>query len=281
MATQQELFGGGTAVITGAGAGIGEGLAHHAAGLGMRLVLADIAEERLDKVAAAITAERPGATVVTVPTDVSDYAAVDRLAERATSELGPVRLLVNNAGIETTGPLWELPPERWDQMMKVNVYGVFHGIRAFVPRMLAAGARADVVNLSSVGGLSVGPLQGAYIAGKFAVQALTECLFMELEATGAPIAVSVVNPGPVATRIFEDAEAAEGGGADTDAYRTTMRTMLRDQGLTPAQAAATIFEGVADGRFWIFPQPDMAEDAIRRRTDMLVHRSAPKARRAD
>jgi NAD(P)-dependent dehydrogenase (short-subunit alcohol dehydrogenase family) len=139
MATEEELFSGKTAVITGAGSGIGAALARHAAGLGMRLVLADVAEERLAEVAAEVggTAE-----ILAVPTDVTNAAAVERLAARAYDELGPVRLLFNNAGIESTGPLWELTPQRWDLMMRVNVYGVFHGIHAFVPRMLADGGPA-------------------------------------------------------------------------------------------------------------------------------------------
>jgi NAD(P)-dependent dehydrogenase (short-subunit alcohol dehydrogenase family) len=272
VATEKELFGGKTAVITGAGSGIGAALARHASGLGMQVVLADVAEERLEAVAEAIAGQ---GQVVTVPTDVTDAAAVERLAARA-YELGPVRLLFNNAGIESTGPLWELTPQRWDLMMKVNVYGVFHGIAAFVPRMLADGSPASIVNTSSIGGLSVGPFQGAYIASKFAVQALTECLFMELQAQQANIAVSVVTPGPVSTLIFEDAVALEGDA--TDAYRTTMRTMLRDQGMTPDQAAAIIFDAVAEERFWIFTHPEMMEEVVTRRADMILNATPPRPR---
>jgi NAD(P)-dependent dehydrogenase (short-subunit alcohol dehydrogenase family) len=272
VASGEELFSGKTAVITGAGSGIGAALARHASGLGMQVVLADVSEERLDQVAQSIAGR---GHVVTVPTDVTDAAAVERLAARA-YDMGPVRLLFNNAGIESTGPLWELTPQRWDQMMKVNVYGVFHGIKAFVPRMLADGVRASIVNTSSIGGLSVGPFQGAYIASKFAVQALTECLFMELQAQQANIAVSVVTPGPVSTLIFEDAVALEKEGAD--AYRTTMRTMLRDQGMTPDQAAAIIFAAVAEERFWIFTHPEMMEEIVTRRADMILNATPPRPR---
>ncbi len=274
VGTEEELFGGKTAVITGAGSGIGAALARHAAGLGMRLVLADVAEERLQQVAGELTG---AAEVLAVPTDVTDAAAVERLAARAYDELGPVRLLFNNAGIESTGPLWELTPQRWDLMMKVNVYGVFHGIHAFVPRMRADGGPASIVNTSSIGGLSVGPFQGAYIASKFAVQALTECLFMELQAEGAAIAVSVVTPGPVATQIFEDAVALE-GAPGADGYRTTMRSMLREHGLTPDQAAAIIFEGVAEERFWIFTHPEMVQEVVTRRADIILNATPPTPR---
>jgi NAD(P)-dependent dehydrogenase (short-subunit alcohol dehydrogenase family) len=225
-----------------------------------------------------VAGELAGATeVIAVPTDVTDPAAVERLAARAYDELGPVRLLFNNAGIESTGPLWELTPQRWDLMIKVNVYGVFHGIHAFVPRMLAHGGPASIVNTSSIGGLSSGPFQGAYIASKFAVQAMTECVHMELQAQDAPIAVSVVTPGPVATQIFEDAVALE-GAPGADAYRSTMRAMLRDQGITPDQAAAVIFEGVAQGRFWIFTHPEMVEAVVTRRADMILHQKPPTPR---
>lgn len=276
MTTEESLFGGKTAVITGAGSGIGAALARHGAALGMHLVLADISADRLQQVAGELVG---AAAVITVPTDVTDADAVERLAARAYDELGPVRLLFNNAGIESTGPLWELTPQRWDQMMKVNVYGVFHGIHAFVPRMLADGGPAGIVNTSSIGGLSVGPLQGAYIASKFAVQALTECLFMELQAKQAPVAVSVVTPGPVSTLIFEDAVALEDGGAD--GYRSTMRAMLRDHGITADQAAAIMFQGAAEERFWIFTHPEMVEEVVRRRADMILGQSPPRPRQLD
>jgi NAD(P)-dependent dehydrogenase (short-subunit alcohol dehydrogenase family) len=277
MATEEELFSGETAVITGAGSGIGAALARHAAGLGMRLVLADVAEDRLQQVAGEVAG---AAEVLAVPTDVTDAVAVERLAARAYDELGPVRLLCNNAGIESTGPLWELTPQRWNLMMRVNVDGVFHGIHAFVPRMLAEGRPATIVNTSSIGGLSVGPFQGAYIASKFAVQALTECLSMELQAQGAPIAVSVVTPGPVATQIFEDAVALE-GSSGVDGYRSTMRTMLRDEGMPPDEAAAIIFEGIAAGRFWIFTHPEMVKTVVTRRADMILGEKPPTPRLAN
>jgi NAD(P)-dependent dehydrogenase (short-subunit alcohol dehydrogenase family) len=276
VGTEEERFGGKTAVITGAGSGIGAALARHAAGLGMRLVLADVAEDRLEQVAGELAETTE---VLAVPTDVTDAAAVERLAARAYDELGPVRLLFNNAGIESTGPLWELTSERWDLMMRVNVDGVFHGIHAFVPRMLADRGPAGIINTSSIGGLSTGPFQGAYIASKFAVLALTECLHMELQAQGAPIAVSVVTPGPVATQIFEDAVALE-GAPGSDEYRTFMRSMLRDQGMTPDQAAAIMFEGAAAERFWIFTHPEMVDMVVRRRADLILNRTPPTPRLA-
>jgi NADP-dependent 3-hydroxy acid dehydrogenase YdfG len=132
-----ELFGGNVAVITGASSGIGAGLARHAAQLGMRLVLADIAADRLREFAGTLPGE-----VLPVATDVSDPAAVEALAEAAYARFGTVDMLVNNAGIMAFGWSWEIPAERWDAMLRVNIGGAVNGIRAFVPRMLEQGTRA-------------------------------------------------------------------------------------------------------------------------------------------
>jgi NAD(P)-dependent dehydrogenase (short-subunit alcohol dehydrogenase family) len=269
-----QVFAGETAVITGAGSGIGAALSRHAAGLGMRVVAADIAEDRLELLGEELRAM--GAEVVMVPTDVADAASVDRLAERAYDAFGSVRLLVNNAGVEVTGYVWEMPADDWSRLMRINVDGVFHGIRAFVPRMLASGERSYVVNLSSVGGIGTAPLQAAYIASKHAVQALTECLYLELQELGAPIQVTCVNPGMVSTRIFEDANAFDAardprGGE----YLDEMRSLMKSAGIAPAEAAEMIFAAVAAGEFWVPTHPAMFELSARRRTKMLLERTPP------
>jgi NAD(P)-dependent dehydrogenase (short-subunit alcohol dehydrogenase family) len=172
--TARDTFGGGVAVITGAGAGIGAGLARHAARLGMTVVLADIDANAVtglrDELAAA------GAIAVDAVCDVRDPDAVAGLAARVYSDLGPVRLLVNNAGVEQFGYLWDTPVENWNRLIDINISGVFHGVRAFLPKMIDAGAPAWVWNLSSIGGVAVVPLQAPYIMSKHAVLALTECL---------------------------------------------------------------------------------------------------------
>jgi NADP-dependent 3-hydroxy acid dehydrogenase YdfG len=137
---------GGVAVITGAGSGIGEGLARHAAEIGMTVVLADIAKDRIDKVAADIVAEKGKA--LAVPTDVSKPEALEALADAAYNAFGEVRLLINNAGIETLGYTWEIPAATWDKTLGININGVVHGVRAFVPRMIAAGKPAFIANTS-------------------------------------------------------------------------------------------------------------------------------------
>jgi NADP-dependent 3-hydroxy acid dehydrogenase YdfG len=270
MAQMEQDLSGGVLVVTGAGSGIGEGVARYGAANGMPVVLADIAEERIASVAAEIVAA--GGQALSVVTDVRDAAAVQRLAARAYETFGAVRLLVNNAGIESTGFIWDVPPERWKALWDINVGGVYHGVRAFVPRMIEAGTPASIVNLASIGAITSGPMQAAYIASKHAVQALTECLLFEVEAAGAPISVHTVNPGPVSTRIFTDAIAEGESGA---APKTEMERYLSEHGLTPAGAAEAIFEHVTRGDFWIVTHPEMQQAAAERRARMLVERTRP------
>lgn len=272
MVSAKERFGGGVAVITGAGSGIGEGLAHVCAGLGMSVVLADIAEDRLFRVADQVAGSTMMQTLA-IPTDVTDPAAVDRLAQRAYDEFGPVRLLVNNAGIETTGLLWEMSVERWNHIMAVNVNGAFHGIQSFVPRMIKAGQPANIVSIASIAALTTMPMQAPYIVSKHAVQSLSECLYLEVELVGAPITVSTVLPGPVQTRIFADAEAA--GRANADKHRRAMDDYITNDGIAPRRAAEIIVEGAAAGNFWIHTHPETSAAFAQRRAELLTREPHP------
>ena len=266
--TTKDMLGGGVAVITGAGSGIGEGMARVAAGLGMKLVLADIAVDRLKKVADEIAAG--GTEVLPVPTDVSDPAALDRLADATYSRFGEVRLLINNAGIETLGFTWELSAEKWNSIVDINVLGVIHGVRAFGGRMVAAGKPGFISNVASVGGLSIMPVQTPYILSKHAVLAFSECLSLEMEVQKAPIKVSAVLPGPVATRIFQDAPAGS-NPKSVDHHRAVMNTMITEHGMTGAEAGKLILDQIAAGEFWVSPHPDMMREYAARRA---VHLSA-------
>ena len=248
-----EAFSGGVAVVTGAASGIGEGIARTAAALGMKLVLADIATDRLEALAAEIRGN--GGEALAVTTDVSDAAALDRLAAVTHEAFGDVRLLVNNAGIEMLGHVWEIPAGTWEKAMKINVLGVINGVRAFAPRMIAAGKQAYIANLSSVGGLGMMPIQTPYLVTKHAVLSFTECLALEIDMTGQPISVSAVLPGPVATRIFEDAPAGNNPGT-VERHRAYMNAMLRDYGISGLEAGQRILDGVAAGQFWVSTHPE-------------------------
>ena len=269
----EEVFRGGVAVVTGAGSGIGEGIARRAAALGMKVVLADIASDRIEGVAADIRAQ--GGEALAVQTDVSDSSALDRLADATYDAYGEVTLLVNNAGIEMLGHVWEIPAATWDKALTINVLGVIHSVRAFAPRMLAAGKPAWIANLGSVGSFGMMPVQTPYIVSKHAVLSFSECLALEMELIGAPITVSCVLPGPVATRIFTDAPA--GNNPNTvDKHRAIMAGMLKDHGLTPAEAGEIILDGIARGDFWVPTHPEMAEQSAAARAAYLTGEHRPK-----
>lgn len=274
----RDVFGGGVAVITGAGAGIGAGLARHASRLGMTTVLVDID-------AAAIGALRDelkaaGGSAVDKVCDVRDAEAVQSLADEVYRDLGPVRLLVNNAGIEQFGYLWDTPVDNWRRVVDVNINGVFHGIRAFVPHMIAGDNPAWVWNLSSIGGVAVVPLQAAYIMSKHAVLALTECLHLEVQAAGHAdhLRVQAVLPGAVVSNIFESAGGVDGG--DTGAAETQRAAMLdiKAAAMDPLEAAEVVFDQAAEGRFYLITQPDYVGSAMTERARVLTSQEAPRLR---
>jgi len=276
--TADAIFGGGVAVITGAGAGIGAGLARHASQLGMTVVLADID-------AAAIAALRDeirvaGGNAVDAVCDVRDAAAVQRLADRVFDEFGAVRLLVNNAGVEQFGYLWDTPLANWQRIVDVNINGVFHGIRAFLPRMMSTDAPAWVWNLSSIGGVAVVPLQAPYIMSKHAVLALTECLNLEVQPAGHAhhIHVQAVLPGAVVSNIFESAGGVDTGNTDAAEGQRAAMLDIKAAAMDPLAAAQVVFDQAAEGRFYLITQPDYVGAAMSERARVLTSQQAPQLR---
>lgn len=257
------------AVVTGAGSGIGAALTRALARRGLRVALADIDSARIDTLALELV--RSGADVIAVPTDVSDLASVEALARTVRERWGPTNLLVNNAGIETTGTLWEIAPQRWDATISINLSGVYHGVRAFVPGMIAAKEPAHVVNLASVGGLGTGPFQAPYIITKHGVLVLTECLWQEFATEKIPIGVSAVLPGPVSTEIFVDASSADDRGPGA-VHLDQMRNLLATYGMPPNVAAELVLAGIEADDLWIHTHPEMSDAAIRARTSALLSR---------
>lgn len=261
---------GGTVVVTGAGSGIGESTARYAASLGMNVVLADISAERIDAVAGDLRAD--GHAVLAVPTDVTDAAAVDALAAAAYDEFGSVTVLLNNAGLESLGYTWDIPAAEWQRVIDVNLNGVFHGIRSFVPRMGADPRPSHIVNTCSVGGIAITPRMTAYAATKHGVQALTECVYLECAEAFPQIRVSVFSPGQVATRIFEDAPVHDATAADAGFWRDQIR-----EGMTPDEAAKLLFDGIARDEFWILTHPDAFERLASKRARVLSEKLRPDA----
>lgn len=268
-----EQFRGGVAVITGAASGLGAGLARQAAALGMIVVAADVNLEGAQAVAAGIVAS--GGRAEALACDVSRAENLEALAAHVFQRHGAVRLLVSNAGIETVGYTWDIPAERWDRTLAINVGGVIHGARAFVPRMIESGQPAWIGNVASVGALGAMPAQTAYITAKHAVQAFSECLALEMELKAAPIRVSSILPGPVRTAIF-DAANNSGEPASAQGHRAAMDAMMRDHGMDPDDAAQAILTQMAQGKFWVLTHPEMAQAMLQARAAFLTGQTPPQ-----
>jgi NADP-dependent 3-hydroxy acid dehydrogenase YdfG len=280
----RETFAGGVAVITGAGAGIGAGLARYASRLGMAVVLSDVDGNAIAALREELRAA--GASAIDVVCDVRDPGAMQELADRTYSDVGPVRLLVNNAGIEQFGYLWDTPVANWRRVVDINISGVFYGVRAFLPKMIAAGQQAWVWNLSSIGAVMAIPLQAPYIVSKHAVLASTECLRLDVELAGhRHIHVQAVLPGAVVSNIFESAggvdpsDASDAGDVEAAEEQRSAMLAVKATAMDPLAAAETLFEQAADGRFYLLTQQSVGE-AMTRRADVLAAQRPPTLKRA-
>ena len=273
MTKDEEQFAGGVAVITGAGSGIGSGLARRAGQLGMTVVVTDINGSAAERVAGEIGDAGGKAEAMIV--DVAKPEELDRLAEAVFARHGSVRLLVNNAGIETLGFAWEVSVARWEATLNINLHGVIHGVRAFVPRMLASGEECWIANLSSIGAFGMMPTQSAYTVTKHAVQSFSECLYLEMAVKQAPIHVSSVIPGMLKTSIF-DAAAGAGEPGDAAQHRQTMHDMMANYGMDLAEGCERIMAGIAANQFWVSTQPEMTDDLVAARIAFFQAKANPE-----
>jgi NAD(P)-dependent dehydrogenase (short-subunit alcohol dehydrogenase family) len=268
------------AVVTGAGSGIGRALAEHAARQGMIVVAADVETAALDGTVEGIV--REGGQAVGIPTDVSVAEEVEHLADTAWSRFGGVQLLCNNAGVFSGGLLWERSLADWEWVLGVNLYGQVNGVRSFVPRMLAGGTPAHIVDTASMGGLVTAAYSGPYFSSKFAAVGFTECLAHDLRATGAPIGVSVLVPSLVATGLADSRrnrpEPSTDDGAEPKADEAfvlaAMKDALSGAGMPPAEVAALVFDAVEHDRFWVPTKPSY-HDQIRVRHESMQTLSLP------
>ena len=249
-----------TAVVTGAASGVGLALCERFAAAGMQVVMADVDPVRLGEAAEGLAAGSDGA-VLAVPTDVSRAADVDELARAATDRFGTVQLLCNNAGVQRPGPAWELTLEQWEWVIGVDLWGVINGIRAFVPGMVERGEPAHVVNTASVGGLVAFAGLAPYSAAKFGVVGLSESLAHDLRAAGAPVGVSVLCPGPIATSFRAHSHALQPQGAETEPVSDVVGDY---DWRSPEDVASDVVEAITTGRFWVLTHPAYNETIERR-----------------
>ena len=248
------------AVITGAASGIGRGMAERFAAEGMTVVLADIEEQPLAKLETDLRAK--GATVLAVKTDVSNAEDVENLAVRTLDAFGAVHILCNNAGVVCSRPIWEHTLADWEWVLSVNLWGVIHGISAFVPRMLAQETECHIVNTASILGMVRGPGEGIYKVSKHGVVTLSETLADELSQKNSLIQVHVLCPGWVRTGILASArnrpKTLQNPKLETQQTIDASRDVRADMeaGMSPAEVAEHVYKAIQTGTFYIHTHPE-------------------------
>jgi NAD(P)-dependent dehydrogenase (short-subunit alcohol dehydrogenase family) len=243
-----------TAIVTGAGSGIGLGLACTFARHGMSVVLCDIRGDRLDAALAEVRG-LGNARAIAVVTDVSERASVRNAAEKALEAFGALHVACNNAGVVIQGrSIADLMPQDWDWIVGVNLYGVIHGIETFLPLIRSHGQEGHVVNTASIGGLQVRGERGtgAYSATKYAVVALSESLAWDLAET--PVGVSILAPAAVRTKIYVsgDTRPDRFGGPYLEPGNTALQTELERDGMDPGAVGERVVRAIRDRELYVF-----------------------------
>lgn len=269
--TEQVIAPGNTAVITGGASGIGLSVAERLIERGMRVVLADIDEARLRDVEARLT--ESGAEVAGVVCDTASSASVTELAEATLSRFGGAHLLFNNAGIAGIGDAWNGPLELWDWVIGINLYGVIHGIRAFLPIMSEQGS-GHIVNTASMAGLLAMPGAAPYTATKHAVVAISESLHIELGSTESPVGVSVLCPGFVKTDLMR--HEPDDVASPIGALIGQMLTSGVDTGIPAGDVADQMVAAVDAERFWILTHEEMRAQPVERMQRAAAQTNPPR-----
>jgi NAD(P)-dependent dehydrogenase (short-subunit alcohol dehydrogenase family) len=284
-----------TAVITGAGSGLGREFALLGAKLGMRLVLADVQQDALKQTEASAMAL--GADVLSQVCDVRHGDEVESLAQRAVQRFGSIHLVFNNAGVGAGGLIWESTQHDWEWVLGVNVWGVIHGVRVFTPIMLAS-EKADptfqghIVNTASMAGLLTPPAMGVYNVSKHAVVALTETLYHDLSLIESGLGVSVLCPYFVPTGISQsesirpsDTKPAEPATRSQQLSQAMLEKAVTAGKVSAAEVAQMTFDAICARQFYIYSHPQALGNVDRRMQDILNARNpsdpyeqAPKLR---
>ncbi len=270
-----QIESGQVAVVTGAAQGLGRAIAAELVQREVSVVLVDVGHAAVEQTAAELAAG--GGVTMPVGVDVTDAAALAALAERVLERFGRIDLVVNNAGIAPSDgkPLWEVDLADWRRVLDVDLFGVLHGVRAFVPHLVAAG-RGHVVNIASIAGLAATPLATSYSTAKHGVVALSEALHTELGMTRLPIGVTAVCPGFVRTPMAEGTVESISGsqewtdrlGAEAPAALAAIEETMRDM-LEPEEAARRVLAAVEADQLHALPSGDV-QDGARSRTQRVL-----------
>ena len=253
------------AVITGAGSGIGRGLARRLAGAGMKLVLSGYNLGPLEATASELATF--DTEIICVPADVSQLAAVQALADTAIARFNEVHLLCNNAGVAVPGRLGEISMEDWRWVLSINLWGPIHGVQVFLPIMERQGS-GHICSTASESGLYGTSYLGAYNVSKFGVVGLMQSLERDLRARHSPVKASVFCPGAVKTAIMTStrnrapeslAEHAE--SSETRQFWNMVEGAIAE-GMDPDVAADFVVDGIRKDQFWIFSHPHVPETAL-------------------
>jgi NAD(P)-dependent dehydrogenase (short-subunit alcohol dehydrogenase family) len=277
-------FDGKVAVITGGASGLGREFANTAAGLGMKLVLADVQQDALDRAKAELEAQ--GAEVLAMRCDVRKGEQVQALADATMARYGALHLLFNNAGVGSGGLIWENSVADWEWVIGVNLWGVIHGVRIFTPLMLECAARdprfeGHIVNTASMAGLLNAPTMGVYNVSKHAVVSLSETLYHDLQLVEAPVGASVLCPYFVPTGIGQsqrnrpaDVKTTAGPTASQMAAQAMTVKAVDSGKVSAADVARITFDAIREGQFYIYSHPG-ALGSVAERMDGIVHQKNP------
>lgn len=271
------------AVITGGASGFGREFAIIGAKLGMKLVLADVQQDALDKTKAEL--ETKGAEVLAMRCDVRKEEEIQALADATMKRFGAVHLVFNNAGVGSGGLIWENSKADWDWVLGVNLWGVIHGVRIFTPLMLECAKRepgyeGHIVNTASMAGLLNAPNMGIYNVSKHAVVSLSETLYHDLQLVKAPIGASVLCPYFVPTGISQshrnrpsDVQAGTGPTLSQAVAQAVSDKAVSSGKVTAEEVAARTFDAIKNGQFYVYSHPNALGNVQTRMEDIVMQRN--------